>query len=328
MADASSSSSLSISSIPAISSDLAWQYGIAVEGHRSTIICVICNKTIRRGGISRLKYHLAGIEGNVEACKKVSDDVKWQMKQLINSLNKNQEQRKRLRNEIGGSSSASVNDREEPVMDTPSSTLGGSSNLNARCSSQSGSKPKLQSFFPPRTTQGAQPGIRSALATKEPIHNATMAMARWWYDANIPFNAAKSNYYQPMVDVITSIGLGFKAPSYHDLRCNLLREVVHDVNVYLLGIKKEWEVYGCSIMADGWTNQRQEPIINFLMYCPKGTMFLKSIDTSGLRKDKDTLLEIFDQVVHEVGVENVVQFITDNDASYKVAGKALLLVQP
>ncbi|KAG6532149.1 hypothetical protein ZIOFF_005987 [Zingiber officinale] len=217
MADTSSSSSLSISSIPARSRDPAWQYGIAVEGHRSSIICVICNKTIRGGGITRLKYHLAGIEGNVKACKKVSDDVKWQMKQLINSLNKKQEQRKRLRNEIGGSSSASVNDREEPVMGIPSSTLGGSSNLNARCSSQSESKAKPQSFFPPRTTQGAQPGIRSALATKESVHNATMAMARWWYDANIPFNAAKSNYYQPMVDAITSIGPGFKAPSYHDL---------------------------------------------------------------------------------------------------------------
>ncbi|KAG6487049.1 hypothetical protein ZIOFF_055631 [Zingiber officinale] len=143
MADASSSGSLSIISIPARSSDPAWQYGITVEGHRNTIICVLCNKTIRAGGITRLKYHLAGIEGNVEAWKKVSDDVKWQMKQLINSLNKKQEQRKRLRNEI-----------------------------------------------------------------------------------------------------------------------------------------------------------------------------------RGLRKDKDTLLEIFDQVVHEVGVENVVQFIIDNDASYKVAGKA------
>ncbi|KAG6483127.1 hypothetical protein ZIOFF_059767 [Zingiber officinale] len=76
MTNVSSSGYLSISSIPARSSDPAWQYGIAVEGHRNTIICVLCNKTIRGGGITRLKYHLAGIEGNVEAWKKVSDDVK------------------------------------------------------------------------------------------------------------------------------------------------------------------------------------------------------------------------------------------------------------
>ncbi|XP_042980257.1 uncharacterized protein LOC122310450 [Carya illinoinensis] len=76
-------------------------------------------------------------------------------------------------------------------------------------------------------------------------------------------------------------------------------------------------------MADGWTNQRQQPIIKFLVYCPKGTMFLKFIDTSGLRKDAETLFKIFDEVVQEVGVENIVQFITDNDASYKAAGKKL-----
>ncbi|XP_042959488.1 uncharacterized protein LOC122294653 [Carya illinoinensis] len=52
-------------------------------------------------------------------------------------------------------------------------------------------------------------------------------------------------------------------------------------------------------------------------------MFLKSIDTSGLRKDAETLFKIFDEVVQEVGVENIVQFITDNDASYKAAGKKL-----
>ncbi|KAF5458537.1 hypothetical protein F2P56_022560 [Juglans regia] len=52
-------------------------------------------------------------------------------------------------------------------------------------------------------------------------------------------------------------------------------------------------------------------------------MFLKSIDTSGLRKDSETLFDIFDKVVQEVGVENLVQFITDNDASYKAAGKKL-----
>ncbi|XP_042979597.1 uncharacterized protein LOC122309878 [Carya illinoinensis] len=52
-------------------------------------------------------------------------------------------------------------------------------------------------------------------------------------------------------------------------------------------------------------------------------MFLKSVDTSGLRKDAETLFKIFDEIVQEIGVENLVQFITDNDASYKAVGKKL-----
>ncbi|GKU94540.1 hypothetical protein SLEP1_g8019 [Rubroshorea leprosula] len=150
-----------------------------------------------------------------------------------------------------------------------------------------------------------------------------MAIARWWYDANVPFHAARSKYYFPMWDAITSMGPGFKGPSYQDLRGPLLKCAVKEVNEWLLSLKSTWSTNGCSIMADGWTNQRQQPIINFLVYCPRGSMFLKSIDTSGLTNDAETLERMFDEMVKEVGVENVVQFITDNDASYKAAGKRL-----
>ena len=72
-------------------------------------------------------------------------------------------------------------------------------------------------------------------------------------------------------------------------------------------------------MSDGWTNQKQQPIMNFLVYWPRGAMFLKY--TSGLTKDAETLFNIFDSVVQEIGVEYIVQLITDNTSAYKKAGK-------
>jgi len=54
-------------------------------------------------------------------------------------------------------------------------------------------------------------------------------------------------------------------------------------------------------MADGWLNRRNLPIVYFVAYSPKGTIFLKSVDISGLRKDKETLREMFEEVVKEVG---------------------------
>ena len=161
------------------------------------------------------------------------------------------------------------------------------------------------------------------MASKEKEHNARKVIARWWYDVNVPFNGAKSYYYQPMIDAIASMGPGFKGPSYHDLRGPLLKGVVHDVHEYLFEIKADWKLYGCSIMSDGWSNRRNVPIVNFLAYSPRGTIFLKSVDTSGLRKDKETLLEMFDEVVKEVGQENIVQFVSDNESAFKAAGKAL-----
>uniref|UniRef100_A0A6N2NC96 BED-type domain-containing protein n=1 Tax=Salix viminalis TaxID=40686 RepID=A0A6N2NC96_SALVM len=316
MAENSSSGGTSMYSAPTRSDDQAWAHGQVVPGVKNASICIYCNKRINGGGVTRLKYHLAGIKGEVEACKKVPPEVKWQMKQMVDEMTTEKERRKRIRTDIGNSQSAS-NDEEIAEGDIRSQT---SRRTTVQGTSTSGRRIPL---FAPRTTPGSQPSIRSAMATKEMEHNARIAVATWWYDANIPFNSANSYYYQPMLDAVASIGPGFKGPSFHDLRGPLLKDVVHNVHEYILSIKADWRVYGCSIMADGWTNRRNAPIMNFLAYSPRGTVFLKSVDTSGLRKDKETLLEMFDEVVKEVGQENIVQFVSDNEASFKAAGKAL-----
>uniref|UniRef100_A0A6N2KIC4 BED-type domain-containing protein n=1 Tax=Salix viminalis TaxID=40686 RepID=A0A6N2KIC4_SALVM len=306
------------------SDDPAWAHGQVVPGVKNASICIYCNKRINGGGVTRLKYHLAGIKGEVEACKKVPPEVKWQMKQLVDEMTMEKERRKRIRTDIGNSQSAS-NDEEIAEGDAANPRSGDIRSQTSRRTTVQGTSTSGRRIplFAPRTTPGSQPSIRSAMATKEMEHNARIAVATWWYDANIPFNSANSYYYQPMLDAVASIGPGFKGPSFHDLRGPLLKDVVHNVHEYILNIKADWRVYGCSIMADGWTNRRNAPIVNFLAYSPRGTVFLKSVDTSGLRKDKETLLEMFDEVVKEVGQENIVQFVSDNEASFKAAGKAL-----
>jgi len=141
---------------------------------------------------------------------------------------------------------------------------------------------KEMTLFVPRTTLGSQPSIKSAMTSKEKEHNARKVMEKWWYDVNVPFNSVKSYYYQPMIDVIISMGLGFKGPSYHDLRGPFLKCIVHDVHEYLFGIKADWKLYGFSILAYGWSNRRNVPLMNFLACSPRGTIFLKSDDTPGL----------------------------------------------
>ncbi|KAF3785941.1 hypothetical protein EJ110_NYTH19194 [Nymphaea thermarum] len=76
-------------------------------------------------------------------------------------------------------------------------------------------------------------------------------------------------------------------------------------------------------MSDGWTNTRSRTLVNFLVYCPKGTMFLKSLDLSDIPKTVEILFNVFDNIVQEVGPANIVQFITDNAANYRVAGDLL-----
>ena len=77
-------------------------------------------------------------------------------------------------------------------------------------------------------------------------------------------------------------------------------------------------------MADGWTDQKRRNLINFLIYCPKGTIFLKTMDVSDVSKTTRLLYQLFREVVLYVGVQNIVHMVTNNAANYIIAGKLLM----
>ncbi|RDX93064.1 hypothetical protein CR513_24707, partial [Mucuna pruriens] len=65
------------------------------------------------------------------------------------------------------------------------------------------------------------------------------------------------------------------------------------------------------------TNKRTETILNFMVNSPKGTFFLRSIDASHVTKTIDKNFTMMNEIVVEVGEENVVQIVTDNATNYK-----------
>ena len=57
------------------------------------------------------------------------------------------------------------------------------------------------------------------------------------------------------------------------------------------------------------------------MNSPKGSVFIRSMDVSNVVKDANLLFKILDDLVEEVGEENVVQVVIDNASNYVKAGK-------
>ena len=105
-----------------------------------------------------------------------------------------------------------------------------------------------------------------------------------WSD--IPFNVARNNPFdQPTIDAITVVGAGYKAPSYDDFRGWILQNEKVDRTKRLEELRASWEVTGCTVMSNGWTDQKGRTLINFLVSGPKGTMFMKSVDASAHVKD-------------------------------------------
>ena len=132
------------------------------------------------------------------------------------------------------------------------------SNYNTKGKEKVEEKSNIKSFFAPRTTPGSQPSMKSSFTSKQMVERARMNFARWWYHANRPFHAARFVYYQETLDSVASIWPGFKGPSYHDLRGPLLQKHADEMDGYLLDVKNDWKVYGCSIMSDGWRNQKKD----------------------------------------------------------------------
>ena len=274
--------------------DIAWKHGVAVDENDSKRIkCKYC-ETIISGGAFRFKHHLAWSSRDTKACPNVSPEVRDDMRKIVTSMEERKAKKRKSVESMAGFATV-VTD-----LSTESS----------------------ENIFK-RKGKSTQATINT-IFKKEIREDACRAIARFFYNNAIAFNVAKSDEFKEMCELISQHGQGFVPPSYHQIRVKYLKEEVKLTMEALEAHRKEWKTTGCSIMTDGWTDKRRRTILNFLVNSPKGTIFLKSVDASHITKTADKIFEMLDEVVEEVGEENVVQVVTDNTANYKAAGEMLM----
>ncbi|XP_057856565.2 uncharacterized protein LOC131065967 isoform X2 [Cryptomeria japonica] len=348
------------SSRPPIRKDPAWKYHEDFPGQRKgQTKCIFC-KTIFHGGIYRLKYHIAGVRGHdADPCTKAVTEAVRDCYVMVEEIERKRKEKEDLtvigrhaplgtRTQLGcvggpsslpsyrpthfatthASGSASISASASASASAPShvpSTGSGSGNVSIGPRIR---KSRLDTFFAPRTTPGSQQSLESMGWNKEVHDAAKMAVGRFWIYGSIPFFTARSPYWQEMVDALTICGAGFKAPSEIDLSGPILTELVNDVKKELGDQRQIWSTKGCTIMTDGWTDRRNRTLLNFLVSSTGGTVFIKSIDASAHCKNATYLCEQIEEVINEVGEENVVQVVTDNAPNYVAAGRLLMERHP
>ncbi|XP_072054868.1 uncharacterized protein [Arachis hypogaea] len=299
--------------------DLAWKYvALQMVNGKPQYQCLFCLQVFNGGGIHRMKKHLAKITGDVKKCPKVPYDVEKQMESLLKEIQTNKNKRKVSFSEEGGDEVEDAIDeaiaQEEQQRTSSQQVVGGDPKKKAKV---------IPAMFAPRTTPGAQPSIRSVLQNKEAIHEVDKRFARWMMDCKIPFNAVMSPFFQDMLDGVAGIGPGYKGPSYDKLRVHLLADLKREGQMVVDSYRSAWKETGCTLMADGWTDQRQRTLINFLVYCSKGLCFVKSIDASSIVKNAQHLCNLFSEVIEWIGPNNIVHVVTDNAANYVAAGRLI-----
>ncbi|KAF6171638.1 hypothetical protein GIB67_042153 [Kingdonia uniflora] len=166
-----------------------------------------------------------------------------------------------------------------------------------------------------------RPKAPTSNENKKALENTHGYIADFFYENSISFNCARSDSYSKMMQAIVQYNDSstFKPPSYIDLRVKILKKKEETSN-WVDNFTVHWETYGVTIMTDWWTDGKGRTLINFLVNCPKGTVFLKSIDGSARIHNAELIYKMLKDVIEEVGEKNVIQICTDNASNYVLAG--------
>ena len=150
------------------------------------------------------------------------------------------------------------------------------------------------------------------------------AYSKWSFFHGIPANATTGPFFQSMLNAVAEAGTGVRGPNQYELMTHYLPQHKKELQDWILSQKRNWEDFGVTIMCDGWTGPTRKSIINFMVYCDGRTVFLRSVDASAEVKDADYIYGLLQEVVVEVGAQNVVQIVTDNGSNFKKAGEMLM----
>ncbi|KAL4346287.1 hypothetical protein GQ457_17G013580 [Hibiscus cannabinus] len=85
----------------------------------------------------------------------------------------------------------------------------------------------------------------------------------------------------------------YKPPSFDRARTTLVDECQRELENELILVKDTWTTHGTSIVFDGWTNVKRQPLINVVASNSSGFMFMYAKDFTGKRKRGQTLRSFF-----------------------------------
>ncbi|TXG66725.1 hypothetical protein EZV62_008000 [Acer yangbiense] len=298
------------------SNDIGWEFGMLADAtNPDKVKCKLCGKVFS-GGVYRMKEHVGHITGNVSACPLATKEDQVRCKQAITDARNKKKNKKKEEEEI--KDEVNIVGEEEEEMEG----LGLRKKPNFL-----GPMDRFASVINPDSSMSTgrtlcQQNINEALF-KERKHSVHQYVARWVYEAGIPFNAIDNDSFKSLVKAVGQFGPGFRPPSEYELRETLLNEEVEKTKEALKKHEEEWKLNGCSIITDAWTDIEGMHIINLCVNCKKGTTFLSSKESSIEAHTSEHIFKYVFKAIEQVGPENVVQVVTNNASNNMAAAKML-----
>jgi hypothetical protein len=76
--------------------------------------------------------------------------------------------------------------------------------------------------------------------------------------------------------------------------------------------KQSIALYGATICSDGWDNVIHRPLMNVMLVCLAGDVFIGLVDTTGHKKTKEYIAGELRTYIEAIGSSNVIQICLDN----------------
>ncbi|KAL7209969.1 hypothetical protein ACSBR1_031524 [Camellia fascicularis] len=145
-------------------------------------------------------------------------------------------------------------------------------------------------------------------------------IARCLHCNGIAFNVVMSPWWADMVTAINNAPKGYKSPNYEKVRTNLLDKEQSKVQQSLNPLMQDWNIHGVSIVSDGWSNLKNQTLINIMAVSGGKAIFINGHDVSSKEKNATNIADLLFKAIEFVGPSNVVQVVTDNATNCKAAG--------
>lgn len=228
---------------------------------------------------------------HIGTCKFCGETVQWRRNKIINHvLNScpsapqlNQQACKRLK--TGATSMLSIN------------ASNNNSDITSTFSSQSNSTSRVSSM---------ERWIDTCNSTMK--DDLDSAIAKFFYRTAIPFNVADCQEWK---DIWSLARPAYQPPKSKVLRTTLLKKEYFKMKMNVQEIVKE--AHSVSIVSDGWSNIRNEHLVNFILIIPnQKPLFYGYIDCDGESQTSVQIASDLIKVIEEIRVEKVSSVVTDN----------------
>ncbi|XP_050379832.1 uncharacterized protein LOC126797210 [Argentina anserina] len=119
-----------------------------------------------------------------------------------------------------------------------------------------------------------------------------------------------------MLSSVAGPGVNYNIPSCEELKGCVFQDEVKEMQEYVRKVRESWATTGCSILLDSWTDEKGRNLVNFLVNCPQGPVYLFTHDISSSTGNVGAMRDLLEGIIKDAGAENVVQIVADSTTGW------------